>query len=75
MAVEGLDFEFLSKFILESLRQRLDKAMKGICTFENLPKALKVTVDAKKLIPAFPDLHLVAVDVRDKEFLLKIGKL
>jgi hypothetical protein len=39
-----------------------------------MPKALKVTVDTKKLIPAFPDLHLLGVDIREREFLLKVGK-
>jgi hypothetical protein len=35
---------------------------------------LKVTVDPKALMPAFPNLHLVDVDVRDRNFLLKIGR-
>jgi hypothetical protein len=72
--IEGLDFEFLSKFILAAVKKRFDHAMKDICTFEDLPKALRVTVDAKKLVPAFPDLHLLSVDIREREFLLKIGK-
>lgn len=78
--VAGIDVEFMNKFILESVKKRLDKTLKGICAFDYLDDnkshggSLRVTVDPKKLVPAFPDLHLVAVDVRDKEFLLKVGK-
>ena len=77
--IAGLDFEFVSKFVLESLRKKLNHALKGICKFKyagtetDHSRALQVTVDPKALIPAFPDLHLVGVDVRDREFLLKIG--
>jgi hypothetical protein len=38
-------------------------------------RALQVSVDPKALVPAFPDLHLVDVDIREGEFLLKIGRL
>jgi hypothetical protein len=37
--------------------------------------ALEVTVDTKALAPSFPNLHLVAVDVREKEFIMKLGPL
>ena len=36
---------------------------------------LRVAVDPKALAPAFPNLHLVDVDVKEREFLLKIGKI
>jgi hypothetical protein len=36
-------------------------------------RALQVTVEPKALVPSFPDLHLVNIDVRDRELLLKIG--
>jgi hypothetical protein len=55
--------------------------MKGICKFKYIgeesdeSRALQVSVDPKALVPAFPELHLVDVDVRDHEFLLKIGKI
>jgi hypothetical protein len=78
--VAGIDLEFLSKFVLESMKKRLESTLKGICTFKYMgtekdhSRSLQVTVDPKALVPAFPDLHLVAVDVRDHEFLLKIGR-
>jgi hypothetical protein len=79
--VAGIDLGFLRKFVLESMKKRLDARMKGICKFKYIgeesddSRALQVSVDPKTLVPAFPDLHLVDVDVRDKEFLLKIGKI
>lgn len=78
--VAGIDFDFLKKFAFEAVKKRLDSSLKGICKFdfvgdEREPKrALQVTVDPKKLVPAMPDLHLVAVDVREREFLLKVGR-
>ena len=78
--VAGVDFDFMSKTVLTSLEKRLDKAFKGICTFKYLGKesdssrALQVNVDPKALFPAFPDLHLVDIDIREREFLMKIGK-
>lgn len=78
--VAGIDVEFLSKFVLETLKKRLDKTLKGICSFtyvgteKDHSRALRVSVNPGKLVPAFPDLHLVAVDVREGEFLLKIGR-
>jgi hypothetical protein len=72
--VAGIDFDFMSKFVLDSIRKRLDKTLKKICIFKDIPHGLQVTVDPKALVPAVPDLHLVAVDVRDREFLLKIGR-
>ena len=80
MEIAGIDLEFLSKFVLESIKNRLDHALKGRCSFQYLgeekdhSRALQVTVDPKTLVPAFPDLHLVGVDVREHEFLLKIGR-
>ena len=77
--VAGIDFEFLSKFVLESIQNRIDSTLKGICTYHYIrerpdrSRALEVTMDSQKLIPAFPDLHLVGVDVREGEFLLKMG--
>ena len=78
--VAGIDLEFLTKFVLEAMKKRLDSALKGICSFRYVgeekdhSRALQVTVEPKNLVPAFPDLHLVDVDVRDREFLLKIGR-
>jgi hypothetical protein len=79
--VAGIDLGFLRKFVLEAMKKRLDNTLKKICTFKYIgeekddSRALQVTIDPKALVPAFPDLHLVDVDVRDHEFLLKIGKI
>jgi hypothetical protein len=79
--VAGLDLEFLTTVVLESMKKRLDQSLKNICTFtfigeeKDHSRALQVKVDPKKLVPAFPDLHLVGVDVREREFLLKVGKI
>ena len=79
LRVAGLNFEFVSKYILDSMKKKLDRTLKGSSTFKevddpvNHTHALQVTVDPKKLVPAFGDLHLVDVDVREQEFLLKIG--
>ena len=78
--VGGNNLKFLTKFALESLKRRLNHSLKGICKFKYIGEesdssyALRVTVDPKALIPAFPDLHLVDVDVREHEFLLKVGR-
>ena len=70
LEVAGIDLQFLTKFVLESMKTRLDSALKGICTFKYVgeegdhSRALEVTVEPKALVPAFPDLHLVDVDVR-----------
>ena len=75
----GLDLGFLVTSVLESTQKRLEATLKGMCRFQYIgeekdhSRALRVTVDPKVLVPAFPGLHLVSVDVRDREFLLKIG--
>ena len=80
LEIAGMDFQFLTKFVLEAIKARLDHALKGLCEFsyvgeeKDKSRALQVHIDPKRMIPAFPDLHLVSVDVRDREFLLKIGK-
>lgn len=79
LKAKGLDIKFLTKYALEAIQERLDKTLAGICTFEYMGEdkdeshVLKVTVEPKNLVPAFPDLHLVAVDVANREFLLQIG--
>lgn len=76
---KGLDIKFLTKYALESIKDRLDQTLVGICKFEYTGKdqednyVLKVTVTPKNLVPAFPDLHLVGVDVANREFLLQVG--
>jgi hypothetical protein len=79
--IAGIDLEFLSGYVLESVKRRMDQSLKGICTFEYVgelkdhSRALRVTVNPRKLIPALSDLHVVDVDVRDREFLFKVGRV
>lgn len=79
--VKGFDLKFLTKFALDAVKDRLDAALAGICSFEYLgegedeSQVLQVTVEPKKLVPAYPNLHLVAVDVGNRQFMLKIGHI
>ena len=79
LEVAGIDFGFLEDTILKSVKRRLNVALKGICKFKHLGEenekihGLRVIVDSKALVPLGTDLHLVAVDVRDGEFLMKLG--
>ena len=78
--VAGMDMEFMAKYALQAVEKRMDAMMKGRAKFEYIgteedkSRALRVTVDPAKLVPAFPDLHLVDVDVREREFIMKIGQ-
>ena len=78
--IAGLDLEFLTGFVLESMQRRLDQTLKGICTFQYIgekkdhSRVLRVTVNPKRLMPALASFHLVDVEVRDREFLMKVGK-
>ena len=78
--VMGMNLDFLSGFILDSIRSRLDQSLRGICTFKDLGEnkegahVLQVHVDPAQLIPALPNLHLLDIEVRDSEFLLKVGR-
>lgn len=79
--VAGIDLEFMTGFILDSIKNRLDQSLQGICSFEyrgeqkDKSRVLRVRMNPAKLIPALPNLHLVDIEVREREFLLKIGKI
>lgn len=79
--IAGIDLEFMTGYILETLKSRLDQSLLGICTFEytgeqkDHSRALRVHLNPERLIPALPGLHLVDIEIRDREFLLKVGKL
>jgi hypothetical protein len=81
MKVAGVDVKSVSGIILESLKKRLDKSLKGSCAFEYVGKesdgsrALRVTVNMPGLLPAFPDLRLTGIVTRENELLLKAGRL
>ena len=80
LEVAGLNMGFLRGFVLEMVKKRLETTLKDICSFKYLgeesdkSRSLQVTVNPKNLVAAFPDFHLVDVDIREREFLLKIGK-
>jgi hypothetical protein len=79
LKAKGIDMKFLTKYALDAIQDRLDKTLAGICTFEYKGEdqeenhVLQVTVEPKNLVPAFPDLHLIGVDVANREFLMQIG--
>lgn len=80
LEVLRMDFKFLTPLALRAIKSRLKKALHGICTYKYLgnkdhSRVLQVRIDPKNLIPALPDFHLVGVQVRDKNFMLKIGKI
>jgi hypothetical protein len=85
LEVAGLDVPFLTGSVLNLLRNLLDHALEGRCTFEDIQqtadhgRALRVHVGINKegapalLVPAFPTLHLKSVEVQEREFLLRLG--
>lgn len=79
LKAKGIDMKFLTKYALDAIQERLDKTLAGICTFKYMGEdkdenhVLQVTVNPKNLVPAFPNLHLIDVDVANREFLLQIG--
>jgi hypothetical protein len=80
LEVMNMDLKFLTPLALTAVKSRLKKALKGICTYKYLgnkdqSRVLQVTIEPSKLIPALPDFHLVGVDVRDRNFMLKIGRI
>lgn len=85
LAVAGLDVPFLTGAVLNLLRNLLDHALEGRCTFEDVQqtadhgRALRVHVGISKegnpapLVPLFPSLHLKSVEVQEREFILRLG--
>jgi hypothetical protein len=75
-----VDLKVLTKIVLEATKNRLDKTLKGACTFEYLgeekdrSRAIRVSVHMATLLPAFPKLALTGIVIKDKELLLKTGK-
>lgn len=80
LEVLNVDLKFLTPVVLTAVKSRFKKALKGIATYKYLgnkdhTRVLQITIVPSKLIPALPDFHLVGVDVRDRNFMLKIGKI
>lgn len=76
----NLDLKFLTPAALTLVKSRFKKALQGIGKYKYLgnkdhSRVLQITIKPEKLIPALPDFHLVGVDVRDRNFMLKIGKI
>lgn len=80
LEVMNMDLKFLTPLALTAVKGRLKSALKGICKYKYLGnkdqgRVLQVKINPKKLVPALPDFHLVGVDVRDRNFMLKIGRI
>jgi hypothetical protein len=85
LEVAGLDVPFLTGSVLNLLRNLLDHALEGRCTFEDVQqtadheRALRVHVGINKeeaptpVVPAFPTLRLKSVEVQEREFILRFG--
>ena len=75
-----VDLKILTKIVLEATKNRLDKTLKGACTFEYVgeekdrSRAVRVNVRMSTLLPAFPKLALTGIVVKEKELLLKTGQ-
>jgi hypothetical protein len=78
--IEHVDVKSLAGLVLNLAKSRLNKSLNGACAFEYIGKeadgsrALRVTVDMPRLLPAFPDLVLTGIVTKDRELLLKFGK-
>lgn len=80
LKVMKMDLKFLTPLVLAAVKNRLKKGLEGIAKYKYLgdkdnSRVLQVTINPKKLIPAFPEFHLTGVDVRDRNFMLKIGRI
>lgn len=80
MKVLGMDLKFLTPLILTAVKSRLKKGLEGLATYKylgnkNHTRILQVRIKPEKLVPAFPEFHLIGVEVRDRNFMLKIGRI
>jgi hypothetical protein len=80
LKILNIDVKFLTPLALKAVERRLKKALKGMCTYEYMgnkehSRVLQVKIEPKKLIPALPDFHLIDVDIRTRNFMLKIGRI
>lgn len=80
LEILNMDLKFLTPLALAAVKDRLKETLKGICKFKYIGKkeesrVLQVKINPEKLIPALPDFHLVGVDVRERNFMLKIGRI
>jgi hypothetical protein len=80
LKVLNLDLKFMTPLVLKAMKGRLKAALHGLATYKylgdlNHSRVLQVTILPQKLIPTFPDFHLIDVEVRDRNFMLKIGRI
>lgn len=80
MKVMKMDLKFLTPLILTAVKSRLKKGLAGIGSYKYLgdmdhSRVLQVTIKPEKLVPAYPEFHLLGVEVRDRSFMLKIGRI
>lgn len=80
LEVMKMDLKFLTPLVLTAVKGRLVSGMKGMAKYKYLgnkdsSRVLRVKINPTKLIPALPDFHLVGVDVRDRNFMLKLGRI
>lgn len=67
--------------VLSVATARLNKSLKGACSFQYIGKeedgsrAVRVTLDMAKMLPAFPDMTLTNIVTKDRELILKAAKL
>jgi len=75
-----IDIKLLTHLVLDAAKNRLDKALKGACTFQYIGKesdhseAIRATVNFATLLPAFPKLALTGIIIKEKELILKAGQ-
>jgi hypothetical protein len=78
--VSFIDVKSFTKTVLDAAKSRFDAALKGTCAFSYVgseadgSRAIRVTLDMTKMLPAFPDLALTGIAVKDHELVLKVGK-
>jgi hypothetical protein len=76
--VVHLDIKPIARVVLELFKKRLDRTLRGVCTFEyvgeekNGTLAVRATTDMAHLLPAFPKLALTGVST--KELIFKTGQ-
>ena len=78
--VAHIELRELTRLVLEAAKNRLDKTLKGACTFQYMgeekdrSRAIRVTVNMPALLPAFPKLSLTGIRIKERELILKTGR-
>lgn len=78
--VAHIELRELTRLVLEAAKNRLDKTLKGDCTFRYIgeekdrARAIRVTVNMPAMLPAFPKLALTGIRIKERELILKTGQ-